>query len=421
MASVVLGSFNILSTDVVGTTYDVSFGAGFNFKFCILFSSLAGLDTQSARHLREATGFATSSTNRCCFAYGSGTAAASAALSVRQSEAAVILDSNTATAGALDVDVEANWPANSIRFIVDEVFTSATTVFVFMVGGTDITNQKVGKFQEPAAIGVQSVTDPGFQPTGMLFGSVAFATVPPSQSAAQGCYSFGAFDGTRQWVQYIGGDDANTTMDNVSYMRSGECIAMGPEPAITLNARASCTSFHATGVNVDWLARASTRYVFYLAWAGGSFRVDNLLTQIDLNNFSKSGFGFQPFGTLFASCCRAESAVNTPTPHSQLSVGMAVTATNRFAEGEQDEDAVGTSTTVAWSESDQIYKSVDDLTQALTGLMDFVSNDADGFTVVMDDADPAQNFVGFASWGPPAAVPKSFLLSRNPIRSHLAR
>lgn len=404
--SVKVASFTWNTADVAGTNYDVTLG--FQPKVVILFMSGedSAVDAVGRDSVLCGVGFGVSSSNRRGMIYTSADAQGTAALGVRHSDAAILSLSDvtggtSGSDGDLDIAAEAGWPADGIRFTVDTQLVSSygdQRISVLALGGDDITAQNTFAFQEPVAAGAQAVAHGlGATPTGAAFLSVGFGTAPPIGDTAQGCFSFGMTDGTRAWVLFVGGDDANTTMDTRSYCKSAECIAIGPEPAVTLDARAAITSFDATNINLDWTERAATRYVFGLVWAGGQFRVDNVLTATDLNNFTDTGYGFQPTLAMFASACRAESTADTPTDHAQFSIGAATSATERVAQAGLDEDGLATSECSTAIETDEVYANIS-TASAIQGLMDLVSFDADGMTLVMDDADPSASFVGVAVW-----------------------
>lgn len=407
-------SFAWNEADIAGTNYDVTLG--FQPKIVILHMSGASsaTDAVGSDSVAQGFGFGTTSADRRGMVFASIDAQANASLLCRHSAVAILPMPTTggADGGSLDIAAEAGWPADGIRFTIDTalgVGSGNMRVSVLALGGTDLTAMGTIQFQEPVATGAQAIAHGlGSAPKGVLFLSIGHPTAPDSGSSVQGQLMFGATDGTREFAAFIGGDDANTTMDTRSYAKSGEVIALGPDPAVTIDGRAAIASLDATNINLTWAERASTRYIFALAWAGGQFRVDNLLTATDTSNFSDTGYGFQPMAALFASCNRAESTADTPTDHSQLSIGMATSASERIAQASIDEDAVATSETATAIEYDEVYANIS-TADAVQGLMDLVSFDADGMTLVMDDADPAQSFVGVAAWaanpGGSTAVP----------------
>lgn len=409
--SVKVTNFNWLTTQVAGTTIDVTLG--FQPKFVILFcggtTATAGTDSVAGGDAIIGMGFGVSDTDRRAIGYGEPDAAANANISIMHFADTVFCmsfgSSSTNNEGALDISAVASWPADGIQFVVDRVSSHGhKRVTVLAIGGSDITEAKTFQFQEPASSGAQAVAHGlGGAPTGCAFMTLGFATAPWGASSTQGMLSFGMSDGTTSWVTYVGQDDAAATMDTVAYAKTGEVISMGPEPAVTLDGRATVSSFDATNINLSWAERASTRYIFGLAWRGGQFKCSSVTTATNTTPFNGPTNGFIAQAALFASCGRAASTADTPTAHSQWSIGAATSASERAAQGYLDQDNVAASITTVAIEHDEVYLNID-ATEAIQGLMDVTSVAADPWTLVMDDADPTNNFVGVASWGATASV-----------------
>jgi hypothetical protein len=406
--SVGVTAFSWATADTAGTTYDVTLG--FQPKCVVLFTTGDDSTTDSVGvgHGAIWHGFGTSSTNRVAVGHRIGQNAGNMLLSVRQTNTGIACHPSptAADSGRLDIASEANWPSDGIRFVVDTQLASVQGTFVrigvLAFGGSDITAQNAGSFQEAGATGNTTIAHGlGTTPTGALFASVGFGTAPGDDvsSATQGSICLGAFDGTNSWVVFAGGDDAAADSDTKSYAKAGEVLALAPEPAATLDGRASGVSFDATNITIDWLERASTRYCFYLAWAGGQFKVSNTTTRTDTTGFNGPTAGFVPTLAMFASACRAESTADTPTDHGQLSFGAATSASNRFAVGLSDRDASATSVVVLAVETDEVYANVSTSSSAVQGAMDVTDMTVDPMQLVMDVADPSASFVGVAMWG----------------------
>jgi hypothetical protein len=329
--------------------------------------------------------------------------AASASYAALNSTSAIVYAASTSGAGSiasrLDVDDKANWPVDGIRFIVDTQISTDRRITVLAIGGSDITAVTVGNFQEAGATGNQTIAHGlGVTPTGVLFASCGLGTAPESVAAAGAmCLSLGAYDGTDSWVTTVFADDAQTTTNTVSYAKAGEVMAMGVE-GITTNAIAAGVSLDSTNITINWTERAATRYVFYLAWVGGQFKVGSTTTATNTTPFSGPSAGFVSTAALFASACRAASTTDTPTDHSQLSIGAATSASERSAHALLDEDALADSEATTAYETDAVYVNID-TSSAIQGLMDVDDMTVDPMQLVMDDADPSGSFVGMAMWG----------------------
>jgi hypothetical protein len=382
-----------------GAGYNVTLG--FQPKFFIVYSwgntTAPPTDAIAGTSSIASFGCGTSSTNRWAIGYSATDGQANVDVTINHRTDGIALRfSNTSR---LDVDVEANWPADGIRFLIDVASTDTRTYTVIGFGGTEITNQKVGTFQEPAT----DITDPGFQPTGMLFASVGFATVPPSTSNTQGMFSIGMTDGTNAWVSMIGCEDAAATMTTASYAKSGEVIALAPQgTGVVLDARATVSGFDSLGVNLAWTESASTRYIFYLAWAGGQFTVGNTTTRTDTTPFNGPSMGFSPVSALFVSACRAEDTADTPTAHEMCSIGVATSASSRETQARWFENGTAGSETANAVDYDSVYINISSA-DAVQGAMD-INSWGDPLSLVMDDADPVASFIGVAAWGAVASA-----------------
>jgi hypothetical protein len=393
-----------LTATAAGGTYDVTLG--FQPEIVLVFStgndSSPAVDTVARSTARVRFGAGASSSSRRAVVMRSSDAAAISSISVRHADAAIAIacDVNGADSGALDIDAEANWPIDGIRLIVDTQLSGVDQRLTIVgIGGSDITAATTGTFQEAGATGNATIAHGlGTTPTGALFFTVGMTSAPASGVATLGMISIGAFDGTDSCVLYGGGDDANTTMDTVSYAKSAELIALAVDPAVALTGRANGVSFDATDITISWGERAATRYCFYVVWTGGQFKVSSTTTATDTTPFSGPSAGFVSTLALFSSASRAASTNDTPTDHMQLSLGAATSASERMAQAVLDEDNVGTSEVTDAVEYDAVYANVS-TASAIQGLMDVDDMTVDPMQLVMDVADPSGSFVGMAMWG----------------------
>jgi hypothetical protein len=402
-------AFTWNEADAATTTYDVSTSCQAKVIIVWLNGTASATTTADSDNFAYSMGFGTSTTDRRGASYVSADGQATALIGVRHSNAAILVAGSVVDGsdiGALDISAI---DADSVTFIVDTQLGAGSgnqRVQMFVFGGSDVTAQGTLQFQEASATAAHGL---GCTPAGALFITAGFATAPAAGGAAQGMFSFGASDGTRSFVVYNGGDDNNTTMDTRSYAKSGEAIAMGPEPAVTTNARVATPTFDGTDISLTWTESASTRYVHAVAWCGGQFRVDNLLSETTTTTVADTGYGFQPVGAMFASAGRAESTADTPTDTAQWSLGAATSTTDRQVLAAVDEDGVGTSEGATAINTAAVYINTgvtppNTGTHTNVGVADLQSFDSDGLTIVMTDADPAQAFVGVLAWAGNAVV-----------------
>jgi hypothetical protein len=158
---------------------------------------------------------------------------------------------------------------------------------------------------------------------------------------------------------------------------------------------------------VNWLeASAAVLSVIYVALdiQDDAVAVGNLLTQTDTTTpITVSGLGFEPKAVLLLSHCHAESTQDTLQDDDQWSIGAFTAADARQAMGIADDDAAATTSVSTAVEYDAAYANLNPGADAVQGLMDVQSVDSDGFTLIMDDADPSQNFVAYLALGEPTA------------------
>jgi len=184
-------------------------------------------------------------------------------------------------------------------------------------------------------------------------------------------------------------------MQTMSYSLAGESLAQFDNAATAIVARGEVDAWRSDGFSLNWNeVSGNARRYHYLAIDGGQWVAGDVLTAVNTANFAETGVGFQPVGALFVSHDRAESTANTPNADDQWSMGAATSASTQRAHCITDEDAaldsdVGTSVQHA-----AVYCNLN-LNSVTEGVMSLVSFDADGFTLVMDDADSNPLFVWY--------------------------
>jgi hypothetical protein len=162
--------------------------------------------------------------------------------------------------------------------------------------------------------------------------------------------------------------------------------------------RASLASFDASGFTLNWSERNSTPPYYYLALKGGSYHVNELLSQTTTSNFSTTDPGFEPAGLMLVSAGKAEDAADTPTQSIGLSFGAA-TGSSQALHAWYDEYGTADTEVARAVDHDSIYLrfATDD---SVTGQSALVSMDASGFTLAHSNADPDQAFMWYAAFGP---------------------
>jgi hypothetical protein len=391
------GAFNI-GTGAAGTTTAVT-GVGFQPKAIIFWwsgrteSTNAGGSASSQRGM----GFAVSSSSFCCAAIRDVDAAGTSNTDNGHRDDACILECANAHVGWADIQ---SMDSDGFTLEILDAFSIDFRVSFIAYGGTDITNAEIGRFTATGAAPVnQSIDNTGtFQPDITFFLSTNDAD-PPSV-ATTAFHGFGvATDSSHEYVWAARASDAASSGATHSDNKSGECIARLTGGTAVDN-RAEFVSHDSDGFTINWLERASSQRIYWLSIAGGNWSLGDFLTQTDTSTtMVESSFGFTPAGVLFVSDGKAESTSDTASTTDRWSIGAAHSASARTAQAASSRDGNTLMFTQTFLRTDAIYVNTDPATDAVTALGDVQSFDSDGFTAIMDDADPAQSFVWYVAAG----------------------
>lgn len=402
-----VGSFDT-GTDVVSSSVIVT-GVGFQAKAIFFWWSgrTGSADASGSAHIQRGTGFAISSTARRAVATRAEDAVTSSdtARAGYDSACVVVMAATTsAIDGLLDF---ASFDSDGFTLTVDDQFTASYRIHYLALGGDDLTNTAVGSFSTAAGTGDEAYTGVGFQPDLLYLISINSNSVNTVQGGSEMVIG-AATDASNQAVWYGDSLASVATMDSMNYCRAGECYANGASGAMTI--RASLSTMDADGFTLNFGEVAAATTVFYLALAGGRYAVGDLTTATDTNNFSETGLSIgTPVAAMFVSAGKAADSADTPSAHDRWSMGAATSSSARAAMATLDEDATADAECATAVEHDAVYINLatDDTVQ---GLMDLVSMDSDGFTVVMDDADPSAAFVWYVAFGSEVAAPTPYVL-----------
>lgn len=398
-----VGSFNT-GTGVATTAIPVT-GVGFQPTALILWwdGSTGSVDAASATHARRGMGFVTGTTSRrCCASVSEDAQTAADTDDMIRDDAAVVVmaHSGTTTATRTDglLDLQ-SFDSDGFTMVVDDQFTADYRIHYLALGGTDLTNVAIGDFTQATATGTQDTTSVGFQPDCVLFLYCSTTgALPVSQADSR--WGFGAITATAQASYNGGSNDGAATIQTISHCQSSECLNLSSTSVNDVIARAEFSAMLSNGFRLNWLeADANARNICYLALKGGRYALGTLQTQTDTTtDIVESGFGFSPKAALFMSHGNTESTPNTAQDHDRWSVGAFSSISDRAACATMDVDALADSQTTIAVEHDGVYINIG-TADAVVGIMDVKSVDADGFTCIMDDADPSQSFVFYIAFG----------------------
>lgn len=142
------------------------------------------------------------------------------------------------------------------------------TNFLAIKGG----RWKVGTDTQKTSTGTQPTTGVGFQPTGVIFGTVCDTATDAIATSAR--FGMGWTDGTNQSAIFTGDtDNISPTVCNTTQSNSA-CLIMATEGASatpTINASAAISSFDVDGYTLNWgTADATARTFGYIAFGSTS-------------------------------------------------------------------------------------------------------------------------------------------------------
>lgn len=317
----------------------------------------------------------------------------------RNDACVVTLDTAAALGGLADVDAIF---ANGFRLIIDDQFPAALVVGWLAVGGTDIANVAVVDWTERATNGDTDVATGFALNTGIDDKAVIAvgirSTAASGTAASDSAISLGIAAGNSiaQATAGMSGDDATDPSLTCGYGISGQLVSLlGNDVVVTRN-RVSSWLADGFRVTTDETDGSAYRYSA-LVIKGGRWEVGNFLTRTDTTKTDEATT-YVPKGLLALSAVRAESTSDTTTAGAELSVGAAAGANARWASLIRDADA-SAAADVGHSLVDTAFYTNIAATAAtvdgLCDLVDFVPASGNGFTFVMDDADPAQSFVAY--------------------------
>ena len=393
------GSFNIDSSITTGNDQSIT-GLGFTPKIVLFWwsGSTATVDNVASGSIRHGFGAATGSSERYCTASASDDATASSDCCAGQWNDCVIKvfsDGDGTVDGAADFK---SMDADGFTLTMDDQFGSDWRISYLALGGSDLTNVKVGSARQPASTGNYSVTGVGFRPDALItFGALASNDETYSQATVHAMFVGMATGSSNQGVCALWGYDNQTAAQTDSYGYNGEVTARISVGAAVYY-RSSFVSFDADGFTLNQLEGTDQRYYWYVALAGGQYEVGELTTRTDGNDIEEDLAGsFEPAAILFASANRAHSTQDAASAHGRLSIGAGTSTSNRAVQAISDEDAVADMETAYTNQDDAVYAHVID--DAIEALMDIKSFDADGFTCVMDDTETSACWVTYLAFG----------------------
>ncbi len=393
-------NFKVGKLDVPGSTGSQAItGLGFTPKALFFFGTLRTSDGTSVDFAIN-LGMATASgSNNQGSVSGSGQDAAASANTDRYSTNANCI-SHYGHAGALVIQA-AFTSMDADGFTINwTTVSSGVDIHYLALGGSDLTNAKVVKFNKQSGTGAQAVTGVGFQPDSILFISSMVANDALGTSSAK--LAMGCAVGASQWGMSVHLNNSLATMAT-NRRQETNMVLMDQNNSDAILSDGSFTSFDADGFTVNWTTNDTTSARIYaLCLKGLQVNAGTITQPTSTGAQAVTGVGFQPAALVLASCCFA-SATGVQATAARWAVGATTGASEEAAiwSGSTDNVADDISDYGSWTNRSISMWTEGTPTENATA--DLTAFDADGFTLNWSAADATQRQVlYFALAGQPS-------------------
>lgn len=290
-------------------------------------------------------------------------------------------------------------------FALNVTTAGGTRRFHYLAIGGDDVDSYVGKFDLTTGTGTQAVTGTGFTPKCVLF-SAATSSTTEGVSGVEARFGLGAMTAAAQWCMSSYSFGGQNPTDEQGVARTDAALVR-ISGALATSMLAAYSSMDADGftVNKSIGPGVNVRCGYVALGGAAQYAIGAFNQPTSTGNQAITGTGFAPLGEIFVSAGRAAST--TPTGASRTMIGAAVSASDRRSYAATAQDAVATSNSARdMDEAAALIATSDGGTPTRLATADFVSQDADGFTVNWSAADAVarQNFY-LAVSAAPATVP----------------
>lgn len=253
---------------------------------------------------------------------------------------------------------------------------SAWKTSYILIGGTDITNVKVGNDTIPTTVSSKSFTGVGFQGDAViLIGNKNTAVSTTTKGSSLLGFAIGA---SKQWgwggtVQDAAATDAN--VNGTSKLRN-DAVYVGMDPnAGDTNDIADFTSFDADGFTLNFSAVSGSAERFaYLVIKGGSWDCGTAAKPSSATTQTVTGMTFQP--KLLGYLLSSPTSLATATSNDIETLGAATNTSARGYAGSYHGDVVTTGTVAISSGASNLLSHELNATANLN----FTSFNSDGWT-----------------------------------------
>lgn len=396
-------SIDILSSDIVGTTFTLDFGFA-PTALLLIWNGRSIVNSIGRQDIHVGRGWAVSTTARAfTVSLSRDNTGSSISKRVGNQTGCMGIASDSATDGILDLDALLG---NGARFIIDEQFAVDIHVDILALGG-DINQAFAGTELLPTGGTVpriESVIGVGFSPECVLFMSAATGTDGQDNDSQT---SFGAMvSATDQGCISGASKDNSASMATARYARHGDIAHAVVLSTGFIDPRFQFSSFDPDGFSYNYLER-NPDLVYFLALAGGDYAIKEFLTKLDGTDIDVT-VGFRSAGGIVLSACTTEPADNDTeaTPKKEVQAegiwsSADGVAFDQAAGWAYDEDSLGTSRAATAQRNDAVYvRGTEVAAPAVDGQMSVKSVGPTITTFVMDNPDPSAAMAFGIFFGP---------------------
>lgn len=379
-----------------GTSNIVVTGLGFQPTIVFLLGTVATVSDTITDVAAKSFGAFTGSTARVCVGSTDDGAATNHSDSAVRGDSCLAMLTGAATDGLLDC---ISMDSDGFTVKPSDAFIGNYVVTYLALGGTELTNAKVGTWTPAAATGHQSITGVGFQPDVVILAGSASATAL-NANATVGRFSLGWMTAAAQATAADGMQTGVSTSTTAGITSTGRALSMKNSGGNTVNSDWDFVSLDADGFTLNRDTGTSQPPSIYIALKGCKVFGGTIAARTDTSTTAKTGVGFKPKAVMFLSGCSATVTANTYAGDARVGIGWS-DGTNHGAlatvsgHNIAPDAACLISTTRGWSS----IKRTASNTFAVQSDATLNSLDADGFTWHQQTADSQATLVPFLAFG----------------------
>lgn len=280
--------------------------------------------------------------------------------------------------------------------------TATSDIYYLAIGGSDVTNVKVGSITAATSAGTVGYTGVGFQPDIVFFMGANASSLATTTSGLVNFFGVAKSSSERGCMSMCAEDTGGAT-DNSRCQKLNKCITFhDPADSTAIDGEADFVSMDPNGFTLDWTDPAALgNTIFYMAIKGGRWKVGSFNQRTSTGTSATTGVGFTPKGLFLMSFNNvASSAIERSL---RMSFGAGDSTTSRWSIWNGSTDAVNPSQTARGRSTIRVLRC---LTENATGTSstqdsaaDIFSFDSDGFTINWTNADAVAREIMFVAAG----------------------